>query len=353
MSQSVPLEWLNENEFRSYPLRLIPGKEVIIEGIGLVSFGVNSSGVYVINGLPGTDFLSQIAVGDKILTTFSLNSTDYVAEEVGVIGLEPTTIQIDTNLVADFSGQTDRRPFWIVKKNSSLDSENEKVNLSLDAIILDANLVYVQTPADISLVGQLQSVEISGPDLVVRVYGQPDFLITDYKNTVYPYYSRNPAGSLLVFGQAAKNVYRKITFANQFFESSVITLLDGAWHGVSSLAFNTLPALTGDIEFTEGYQLGLDVIQPSNTLKVSAGSQYGLPLGCARIYGPSIEDDCASIVSYISGASVRGNLADFSLTAGTHISIYPDKENHRIYVGLNFNASDVCQSLPAKPVTQI
>ena len=351
MAQSSVLEWLNENEFRSYPLRFTRNKEVIIRGLGLVALGAfdSAKNAWLVNGSADnqgvyTAFLSQITPGDLL-------EIEGQRAEVALVNngaFSNSTLYLNSQISLSSTAYA----YAIVKKNKSLDPD-QQVDFNFDGVFLDANLVYNSTPEVPAQLGQLLSITISGSDLRAEVYGQELFIVPSYASASYPYYARNANGSLLVFGSAARWVKRPTTFLNQTFEASTISVMDKGWRGVSSLSFNQAGSLTGDVVFEEGYQAGLLADAAKNIIKVSAGRREGNPAGCERIYGESVTADCGEVISFINGALPRSSFGDLALSAGEHISIYPDPDRHRIYVGLNFNRDDICQSAPDRPVTQL
>lgn len=348
MPQSLVLNWLNENEYRAYPLRLLRNREVLVTGLGRLSPGSYSSaaGGYLMNGVAGASFSSQVSPGDQI----EINGTRMTV-------LKPNNGVPITDSTVYTSGTwfpPENYLYYIVKKNFSPDTGNT-VDPNFDGLVLDANLVYNDTLEDSSLYGKLIKAYPSGNDLVFEVGGQTDFVVEDYLdgNTVYPVYVRNAEGSLLVVGQTAKSVVTPWLFTNCLFEPSVITRMDRAWRGVTGLSFNGSTPIDGYVEFLEGYQVGLTHTAATNALKISVGKALGKPIGCDRIFGEAAPDDCTSLVSYINGAFARTDFGEVNLQPGNHIAIYPDPDRHRIYVGLTFNETDICKTVPARPVSQI
>lgn len=351
MAQSLTIDWLNENEFRSYPLKLARNREVLVTGFGRISPGAYDSNIggYLINGLTDTNispqvatrFLDQISPGDQIQVEYSRATV-------------LTTALMSNNTL--YTSGTWNPPasyeYLILKKNFSPDSNND-VDVNFDGILLDANLVYVTVPEDSSLYGKLISLTPSGNNLTIQVGGQSDFVVTNYATATYPYYSRNTEGSLLVVGKSATAVLTKWLFNNCYFEPSTITKMDRAWRGVTSLSFNGSTPLTGYIEFYEGYQVGLTPNELARTLKITVAKNVGTPIGCERIFGEDVPDDCGSLLSYINGAYARTDFGEVNLLAGNHVAIYPDPDRHRIYIGLTFNETDVCTAVPPRPVAQI
>lgn len=343
MAQSLVLEWLNENEFRSYPLRLVPDKELLVYGLGKLSLGdeVIGSG-YRINGA-GTSFLSQVFAGDLVQIASFRSVVKSVASN--------TTLYVEDDLRISVAQQHAKHSYLILKRNNSLGWQDGQVNLTLDNILLDANLVYITDNVDMTNVGKLESIVVSGSNLVIEVYGQEVFTVPNYQSASYPYYVRNTSGSLLVVGGAAVNIQTNLSFANQWFEASTISVMDNDWRGVDSLSFNSGTPLTGNVQFLEGYQVDLTATAP-HSLAITAGRLYGTPIGCERIF-EDVVSDCPDIISFISSVSPRKDFGDFKLIAGNYLAIYPDSDNHRIYVGLTFNKVDICQPVPPRPVIQI
>lgn len=352
MAQSLVVEWLNENELRSYPLRFVRNREVHVTGLGVVSFGAYDSSVggYLLNGGKndqgeGTAFLTQVHPGDLICIQ------GYCSEVLTPSRLSAVS---DTTLYLKqaFTLPASSYAYSITKRNFSADIADQ-VNFNFEAVLLDANLIYNVLPVNPTQIGQLQAIYPEAGSLRIEVGGQSVFVVPDYLTASYPYYVRNAEGSLLVIGAAAKSVKTRWTFTNQFFEYSTITKMDGAWRGVSSLSFNDGTPLTGVVNCLDGYQLSLAANTATNALKIAAGRSYGKPIGCDRIFGEAAPDDCPLLLSYINSAFARTDFGAVNLLAGNHIAIYPDPDRHRIYVGLTFGQEDICQSLPARPVTQI
>ena len=354
MAQSIVLEWLNENSLRSFPLRLTTGKELIVAGLGAVSFGAYNStvGGYLVSGATDSSgakssFLTQIAVGD-LIEVQGIRSEVLRTPRVTDMTNRALYIKTAISLPATIYS------YNIVKKATSLDNQDQP-NFNFDGVFLDANLVY-RGVNDRSQVGRLLSFTPSGVGihaaLTVEVYGIPTFTVPDYKNASYPYYARNSDDSLLVFGEATKKIQTSLSFVNQYFEPSTINQLNDAWKGLEFIYCGVAP-LTGDVTFSEGYQISLSPNEQTRTLKIAAGRSEGTPIGCERIYGEDVDADCGSIISSINSAVARTDFGSLDLEGGPHVSIYPDIDRHRIYVGLSFDKPDICTTIPARPVTQI
>ncbi len=352
MAQSLVIEWLNENAFRAYPIRFDRDREVVLTGFGVASPGAYdaAAGGWLLNGGMSTQgvraqFLKQVLPGDFIQLA-GVRAEVLRPNRSG--DLTDTTLYLRDTLNVVSSSYS----YFVVKKNFSPD-KTLQAQPNFEALILDANIVYSTIPQDVSLLGKLVSMYPSGVDLQIEVGGQSIFTVLDYKNAVYPYYTRNVDGSLLVLGDTAKWVETVWFFNNYYFEHSVVNQLDGDWRGVSSLQFNDGPVLTGVIDFVEGYQLELTVDRVANTLKLAAGAAYGKPIGCDSLFEETVPHDCNELISFINGVFARTGFAAVDLQAGKHIVLYPDPDRHRIYVGLTFGEDDICTELPERPVTQI
>lgn len=297
-------------------------------------------GLYMLNG-SGTQFLSQIAPGDLL---------EFGGVRVSVVDT-PLATNTAVYLAADPGVGPEKFTYGIVKLSKALDLDNTR-DFSMDGLILDANLVYRETVPTEADLGRLVSVTVVGADLVISVHGQSLFTVINYQSASYPYYVRNTDGSLLVIGKTAKAVTTTLTFLNQLFESSVISILNGPLKGVDSLSFNSSTPLIGEILFEEGYQVNLAPTKVTNSLKITAGKGYGLPIGCDRLFEDSVPANCGQLITYINSCEVGEDFGDFKLKAGEHVVIYPDPDRHRIYVGLQFDKVDICQPQPSRPVTQ-
>ena len=207
------------------------------------------------------------------------------------------------------------------------------VNYDVASMIVDANLVYQSLPAHVSLL----SVSTADTAITITVTGQPTF--TGSLSGDYPVYMRNSVGSLLVLGYAAKQLLGTTTalsFTDVEFESSVAIELSNVILGVTRLVVDTV-SLTNDVVFGDGYQLSL--MANGNTIQMEAGRNEGKPLPCGNFKGTV--SDCGSVTSNINGACPVNNGGPVNLLAGSHVKIFDDPTNHRIYIGLDFQAADV------------
>ena len=160
----------------------------------------------------------------------------------------------------------------------------------------------------------------------------PSFTVL--KSSSLPSYIKNQNTGLLVVNSL--DIPQGIhIFTNLYFEESVCVPTTG-WQGVSSIAFGSYLFNTGNVVIDNGYQF--DITVSASTLGLWAGSFYGTPLGCNTVLG--ITNDCSSVVSYINGA--QPNTGNIDLLAGNNINIIPDPTNHRVFIGLNYDVSNLC-----------
>lgn len=343
MAEYQVLDWLNENQYRAYPLRHTPNKEVRIEGAGVVALNDNTQdGYHIIDGVK-TDFLNQFCIGDTLV--IPIDGQQFISEVVRVLSPAKLLVRDSHNSSLSHSYQT----YIIIKQSNSLDSisslAENKSRLNLDAILLDANLVFLGNPAIV----YLQQITVFGNDLLITVSNQLVFTVSNYSTAQYPFYARNETGSLLVIGEAAKFISTDLFFQNQIFEPSTCNFITTPWLGVSSVSFTGSTALTGAIELLEGYQTAVTTVEPE-TISVKAGKEYGKPIGCDVLFADHISADCGTIVSSINSMALPSNMSDFQLTPGSNVAIYNDPDNHKVYIGLNFSKGDVCKTLPPRPV---
>lgn len=204
-----------------------------------------------------------------------------------------------------------------------------------DTVILDAAFTFESLPTDTTL----NSIVADGTDVVFSISGKT---FTCPRASSFPNYLRIADGSLLVIGEVASIPNGSYSFSNINFEPSVSVEFGGPWLGVQSINFGS--ALTGELNFIEGYQFGINIV--GQTISFSAGSQYGIPIGCTQFdETPSI---CADIISFINGVAPNSkNVLSFS--RGNEVVILDDPDNSRIFIGLTFNPDDVCQPIPRNP----
>jgi hypothetical protein len=223
------------------------------------------------------------------------------------------------------------------KENITRSTSNSTGYRLTDSVILDAQFVYTTLPLDTSLV----AIEVIGDDVGIYI---SDFEFIVNKTDDYPIYKRIPDGSLLVLGAGLLDIPEGVhLFADAKFEPSVSLEFGNAWLGVSSLQFGA-DNLVGNINLIEGYQFGITTNAQQFTF--DAGRSFGVPISCARF--KDYPEDCANIVSSLNGVDPDGN-HNLLIRGGDGIVVLDDPANHRIYIGLSFNPSDVCRDIVANP----
>ena len=144
MAQSLTIDWLNENEYRSYPLRFMRGRELLVTGLGRISPGgyVTAAGAYLMNGVTDTTvspsvkpvFSDQVHVGDQI-------EIEGVRATVVTPSNGPAITEVSMYTSGTWSPPQSYK-YYVVKKNFSPDPDN-KVDHNYEGLFLDANLVIV------------------------------------------------------------------------------------------------------------------------------------------------------------------------------------------------------------------
>lgn len=259
----------------------------------------------------------------------------------------------------------------IVKTRDLLDENNQIVPVVL------SKLTRTST-AGIKVAFALSSQEIT------------EFTINTPTEQSYPLYLRNSDGNLAVFGLGVLDFLNTATqpivlLTSIPVEPSTCTQFNGAWLGVSSfrtspekISLNSLlggeyrmyepilpleniispTILNGDVTFLEGYNFRVKI--NNSLIDLEIGSNYGLRMNCTTSFIPEEYLDCDDIVSYINGVPPDSS-GNFRLTAGSNVSItrgtsvpvdfydpassvnHEETSNeHTLFVGLNFQATDIC-----------
>ena len=217
------------------------------------------------------------------------------------------------------------------------------------------------------------------------------FVIPSPATATYPYYDRSPSGSLAVFGRGAASVYAAsdnstVLFPSIPVEPSTCIQFDGAWLGVTDIStapekasyagastlLKTRPVLPlynvpdaartkviGDVQFIEGFNFRVNISKELIDLEV--GTSYGVKMDCSTSFLPPECLDCDELVSYINGVPpdsdgnfrlISGN--NIVISEGTEIASFNDKfpepaNKHSLFVGLSFQATDLCAPLNVTP----
>lgn len=211
--------------------------------------------------------------------------------------------------------------------------------VDLYGVIVDANFVYkTQLPSNV----QLTSIIIAGSNVTFTVNELPTFTIS-LSSPTFPIYARNSNNDLLVIGDQAVNLVGDATYAfnDVIFEPTIAVEIANELSGVSSLQLGD-KAWTGVINLLEGYQVDITVVD--NSLQITVGRNEGQVLPCQNFFSDSLTYDCGQVISYINGASPADSGGILTLKAGDHIKIFEDKEQGRIYIGFDFNVTDICPS---------
>lgn len=220
-------------------------------------------------------------------------------------------------------------------RESSIKASNGSYSLE-NNVILDAQFSMEERPETLALIG----IVVDGNDVTFSFSDGPD--VTVQKGITAPLYTRS-SDSLLVFGLGLNDIPEGThNFTNLNFESSVIFEYGGAWKGVESMTFNDSDALTGELNFIEGYQFELFVV--NQNIRFAVGNLYGTPIGCNKF--TDYPENCDTIISSINGVGPSGKKELF-LKAGNGFVVWDDPDNHRIYVGFAFTSQqDICADIP-------
>lgn len=113
----------------------------------------------------------------------------------------------------------------------------------------------------------------------------------------------------------------------------------------------TQTKLTGDVKLLPGYNFRVDI--SNNLIDLEVGSSYGLRMSCTTSFIPTEYLDCDQLVSYINGVPPSA-AGDFSLSAGSDITLVnghtvASDYDHTLFVGLTFQSSDICAPLNLNP----
>ena len=247
-------------------------------------------------------------------------------------------------------------------------SRGFQINLSLDALILDAQLQFHGTAENRQLPAavRLETITVSGSQLSITVTNQPTFSF-NRTGAVYPVYLRNSNNSLLVISAVAADINANAAFTDAVFEDCCCVPFFGLNAGVTSLTLQrsgdslaagdrrsslSTATLHGLIELKEGNQIDLQL--NGQVLKVSAGRNFGIAIGCGDWFSDlGVSNDCDSLVSSVNGVRPETSPGPITLQAGNHIKLFSDPEFHRIYIGLDFDANDVCNVVKTQPLVNL
>lgn len=207
-------------------------------------------------------------------------------------------------------------------------------------IILDA-MIASSTVTDplqiVSIVTYLDEMTITLSDSKTFQYGN---ITLPYTACTTPVYVRNSNFDLLVLGPAIASIPENttITFTNVSFEPCVVYEIP-ATIGVSNINIGEWSGLTSNVGLGEGYQTAL--IPGTNQIDIEVGKNYGPPLPCGNFISTTIPFDCSSIISSVNGVTANKTGNPIFFTGINHVVVYDDPDDHRLYIGYDFQASDV------------
>ena len=208
-------------------------------------------------------------------------------------------------------------------------------------VVLDAQFTFEAHPTDFRVTQIVSTV-----DDVTFTFSDAATMVVD-KGITTNEYVRTSTGKMMVFGLGLNNMpVGTYTFSGLLFEPSVIHEFGGPWKGVESIAFDESAALTGILNFIEGYQF--ELFLSGQAIRFAVGNLYGKQISCTQF--SDYPEDCDEIISSINGVVPDGN-KDLYLKAGNGFVVWDDPTNHRIYIGFSFTSeNDICPDIPPFPV---
>lgn len=302
------IDWLNENELRSFPF--MDGSNKVL-GSGLIFIQ-----------LPDNFLLDlQIVTSVELTQDYTLSSgaTVTIPKPVNLTRLFKTQAG---NIVVEFSAG-----FTLI------------ASFTIPAASLNQSPIYVRTSEGLAVFGE-----------GVRVI---DNLATT---------GNNYAGTVAV----ESSTYHQ--FNNAWLGVNSIELSPEKNTEIGGYA-PTLPleettpqnkaSLVGDVQFLAGYNFRVAI--SSDLIDLEVGFGLGLKMDCTTSFLEPKYLDCSDIVSYINGVppDTAGNFllksgADISITKGATLSNFDDAyeetaNNHTLFVGLPFQSGDICNPVTIKP----
>jgi hypothetical protein len=307
--------------------------------------------------------------------------------------------------VLDWLNENETRSFPLLDDFDKAILLNDDYWLLPENFILDLQLT-TQQPLLTTITREvvpvvLHSITLSADETITVTFSAgvhiASFVITSHTTQTYPLYIRNPDGNLAVFGSGVSSFVSAAQGAVELVldipvEPSVCIQFNGPWLGVNGISVSpekvsldplladvarsyepSLPladvgnptVLTGDITLFAGYNFRVNISE--NLIDLEVGYGYGLLMNCATSFIPEEYLDCGDIVSYINGIPPDSS-GNFRLLAGSNINIikgatipedfYDNLEavshnetanKHSLFVGLNFQSTDLCAPIPTKP----
>jgi hypothetical protein len=109
--------------------------------------------------------------------------------------------------------------------------------------------------------------------------------------------------------------------------------------------------LIGDVIFRAGYNFRVAVV--NSLIDLAIGRNYGLHMNCSTPFIAEKYLDCRELVSYINGVP-PDNSGNFNMNQGANITILSGQaagisDTHTLLVGMTFQSTDVCSPLNITP----
>lgn len=347
------LDWLNENARRWYPLKQSYNNavELRLNVSGDHSLHIKSNGEVRFDHFG--ELIRMVNIGDSLIISssaqeFCITSID-LAKKILLVDPAPADTIFGESTLIKAAGRLDGIDY-------NFDRVPDSQGITIQSIILDANLVFSgQVISNVSL----ESIILTGNDVAFNVrssLGLQTLTLVSKQAVSYPYYCRNDQGSLLVIGESVLGLVRNCYFNRVYFEDTVCHYFYGKWKGVTQLAFNDTVIGYADLEFTDGLQFKTAVNPSTRKIFLGANPAYGDPLPCQSFFlgiGTASYVPCEDVVSAINGVTPTSNFGDFKLNTGSNVVVFPDKEHHRLFLGLSFDKTDICQPQPTAPSPNI
>lgn len=294
--------------------------------------------------------------------------------------------------VIDWLNENENRAFPFIEEADKATSGGWSL---ADDVILDAQIIYLNKELNRPVfLRKISATSGAGEGTLTFEFGSAtvtavSFFINTPINRSYPLYVRDQvSGSLLVLGEAVKN----IPILNQNLnvttsipvEPAVCYEFKDAWLGVSGIdafpSYETLPdslapflpltaetsssSLSGHVYFLEGYNFRVFL---DTAINLSIGREFGLQMSCDTSFIQAEFLDCDSVVSYINGIPPDAS-GNFRLLSGNNVNIVngvsldekiedlyetdPDARSHSLFVGLTFEATDLCAPINITPTIE-
>lgn len=251
-----------------------------------------------------------------------------------------------------------------------------------NGLLLDLSQQYIASP--VVFPSKWQSIAKSG-SVVTFTFSDSIVFTVNTSATGIQYLTGTNNSQLVINADLLSDVPTGTSnFTNLYIEPSTIHEDTNSWLGVTAISATPdyysggtlsfapqLPLtsqisqnLTGNVNFFEGYNFGINFDTTNNLINFQVGNSYGIPLSCNDQFIDPTTTDCKDIISFINGVP-PDNLGNFTIAPGVNINlvpgtvltsskydgINPDEPSnlHSLYLGLNLLPSDLCNSLAALP----